>query len=112
MMQQVLMAKYTWIEIPRLRKTSLRRLVKTQDGYSLQPQQQQSQIHLKETIMFLNAMAKVLDKRELTIKQPSGKQKGEVEELPPGKQRKSEPKRCDPFEGLSTRKLYMRRPMD
>ena len=34
------MAKYTWIET-RLKKTSLRRLVKTQDGYSHQPQWQQ-----------------------------------------------------------------------
>tara|TARA_Y100000591_G_C21530863_1_gene544073 strand:+ start:379 stop:567 length:189 start_codon:yes stop_codon:yes gene_type:complete len=62
--------------------------------------------------MFLNAMARVAAREGLTIKQLLERKRGEVEKLPPGKQRKSEPKRCDPFEGLSTRKLYMRRPMD
>ena len=76
--------------------------MKTRDGYSLQPQQQQSQIRLKETTMFLNAMARVAAREGLTIKQLLERKRGEVEKLPPGKQRKSEPKRCDPFKGLST----------
>ena len=36
----------------------------------------------------------------------------EAEKLPPRKLGKPKPKRRDPFEGLSTRELYMRRPMD
>ena len=62
--------------------------------------------------MFLNAMARVAAKEGLTIKQFLERRRKEAEKLPPRKLGKSKPKRRDPFEGLSTRELYMRRPMD
>jgi hypothetical protein len=62
--------------------------------------------------VFLNAMARVAAKEGFTIKQLLERKRGEAEKLPPAKQGKSKPKRREPFEGLSTRELYMRRPMD
>ena len=57
-------------------------------------------------------MARVAAKEGLTIKQFLERRRKEAEKLPPKNQGKQEPKRRDPFEGLSTRELYMRRPMD
>lgn len=57
-------------------------------------------------------MARVAAKVGFTIKQLLERKRGEAEKLPPAKQGKSKPKRREPFEGLSTRELYMRRPMD
>ncbi len=62
--------------------------------------------------MFLNAMAKVAARKGMTIKQLLEHRRKEAEKLPPRKPGKPKPKRRDPFEGLSTRELYMRRPMD
>ena len=62
--------------------------------------------------MFLNAMARVAVKEGLTIKQFLELRRKEAEKLPPRKLGKPKSKRRDPFEGLSTRELYMRRPMD
>jgi len=62
--------------------------------------------------MFLNAMARVAAREGLTIKQFLERRRTEAEKLPPRKLRKPKSKRRDPFEGLSTRELYMRRPMD
>ena len=62
--------------------------------------------------MFLNAMARVAAKEGLTIKQFLERKRKEAKKLPPRKQGKLKPKGRDPFEGLSTRELYMRRPMD
>ena len=62
--------------------------------------------------MFLNAMARVAAREGLTIKQLLERRRKESEKLPPRKQGKPKPKRRDHFEGLSTRELYMRRPMD
>ena len=62
--------------------------------------------------MFLNAMARVAAREGLTIKQLLEHKSREAEKLPPRKQGKPKPKRRDPFKKLSTRELYMRRPMD
>ena len=62
--------------------------------------------------MFLNAMARVAAREGLTIKQFLERRRKEAEKLPPRKPGKPKPKRRDPFEGLSTQELYMRRPMD
>ena len=62
--------------------------------------------------MFLNALAMVAAKEGLTIKQFLKRGRKEAEKLPPRKQGKPKSKRRDSFEGLSTRELYMRRPMD
>ena len=61
--------------------------------------------------MFLNAMARVAAKEGLTTKQLLERRRKEPEKLPP-KNREAKPKGRDPFEGLSTQELYMRRPMD
>ena len=62
--------------------------------------------------MFLNAMAMVAAKEGLTIKKFLERRREEAEKLPPRKLGKPKSKRRDPFEGLSTRELYVRRPMD
>ena len=62
--------------------------------------------------MFLNAMARVAAREGLTIKQLLERKSREAEKLFLMKRGKPKPKRRDPFEGLSTRELYMRRPMD
>ena len=62
--------------------------------------------------MFLNAMARVAAKEGLTIKQPLERRRKEAEKLPSKENGEAKAKRRDPFEGLSTRELYMRRPMD
>ena len=62
--------------------------------------------------MFLNAMAMVAAKEGLTIKQFLERRRKKAEKSPPRKLGKPKSKRRNPFEGLSTRELYMRRPMD
>ena len=57
-------------------------------------------------------MARVAAKEGLTIKQFLERRRKEAEKLPSRKIRKTKPKRRDPFEGFSTRELYMRRPID
>ena len=67
---------------------------------------------MKEITMFLNAMAQVAAREELTIKQLLERRRKKTEKLPRKKLRKPKPMRRDPFEGLSSRELYIRRPMD
>ena len=67
---------------------------------------------MKEMTMFLNAMARVATKEGATIKQLLERKRKEAEKLLPRKLGKLQTKRPSPFEGLSTRELYMRRPMD
>jgi len=62
--------------------------------------------------MFLNAMARVAAREGLTIQQLLERKSREAEKLLPRKLEKTKPKGRNPFEGLSTRELYMRRPMD
>ena len=62
--------------------------------------------------MFLNAMARVAAREGLTTKQLLERKRREAEKLPPREMEKPKPKRPDPFKGLSTRELYMLRPMD
>ena len=90
----------------------MRFLVGTRDGYSHLPEYQLGLIHLKEATMFLNVMARVAAREGLSIKQLLERKSREAEKLPPRKLGKPEAKRRDPFKGLSTRELYMRRPMD
>ena len=86
--------------------------MKTRGGYSHQPQWQQGQFQLTEMIMFVNAMAETAAKEGLSIKQLLKRRRKEAEKLPLREQGKPRPKRRDSYEGLSTRELYMRRPMD
>ena len=62
--------------------------------------------------MFLNAMAQVAAREGLTIKQLLERRRKKTEKLPRKKQKKPTLMKRDPFEGLSSRELYMRRPMD
>ena len=62
--------------------------------------------------MFLNAMARAAVREGLTIKQLLKRKSREAEKLLPRKRGKPKPKGRDPFEGLSTQQLFMRRPMD
>jgi len=87
-------------------------LVGTRDGYSHLPECYLGLIHLKEATMFLNAMVRVAAREGLTIKQLLERKSREAEKLPPRKLGKTKPKGRDPFEGFSTRELYMRKLMD
>jgi len=62
--------------------------------------------------MFLNAVAKAAAREGITIKQLLERKRREAEKLPRRKIGRPKPKRRDPFEGVSTRELYMCRPID
>ena len=64
-------------------------------------------------IMWINAMSRVARRKEISIPELLKQQRENspnLTSLP--KPLKSRPKKVDPFEGLSTRELYCRRPMD
>ena len=63
--------------------------------------------------MWINAMSRVAKRNGLTIPELLKQQRENSPNLTsPPKPMKSRPKKVDPFEGLSTRELYCRRPMD
>ena len=67
----------------------------------------------KGMIMWINAMSRVGRRKGITIPELLKQQRENnpnLTILP--KPLKSRPKKVDPFEGVSTRELYCRRPMD
>ena len=63
--------------------------------------------------MWINAMSKVARKKEITISELLRQQREVNANLTYSSERlKSRLKKKDAFEGLSTRELYFRRPMD
>ena len=62
--------------------------------------------------MWVNAMARAAERRGLSIPELLAEKRRESERKPKPSKQRVEPRRKDPFVHLSTRELYVRRPVD